>query len=398
MTAAAESFHFHQADERTERPLHERLAAELPMMGVLQRMAAESGQPPMRLARDFAALSFGPGKITFADYTRLRLHDEAYWAGADRRSIVGARRAHELAHRLNHRQDWHGVAGNKLAANAYLAAFGFPVIPHVALYAHELATPAKRLLRTREELRQFLTERAPYPLIGKPMEGGLGVTGLESYDIESGVLRTLEGRRLGVDDFVDRVRESYAGGYLFQPLLAPQAGVAKLVGRRLACVRLITLSTAMGPKLFRAVWKLPAGRNLADTTSLPGNLMAALDPRNGAVLRVIRGQGFELEDVTRHPDTGAGLLGAKIPGWEALKATALEAARLVAALPLIGWDIAPTASGPVILQMDVAPDLTATQLVERRGALDADLYEALAEQRQLAHERAELLKAEIAAL
>ena len=39
-----------------------------------------------------------------------------------------------------------------------------------------------------------------------------------------------------------------------------------------------------------------------------------------------------------------------IPEWEKVKEIALEAHRLLAGIPVIGWDIAVTDTGPVILE------------------------------------------------
>src|SRR5438045_1454802 len=99
---ALEAFSFPVAHARSSAVAHPRLSHDVPMIAVLQRMSGETGQPPMRLMRDFAGLSFGPGHISFSDYARLRLYDEEFWAGVDRRTVVGARRAHELARRINH--------------------------------------------------------------------------------------------------------------------------------------------------------------------------------------------------------------------------------------------------------------------------------------------------------
>ncbi len=385
MTALADSFHFRDDPDAAPRPSPPRLQADTPMIALLAAMSEESGVPPMRLARDFAGLSFGPGRVSFSDYVRFRLHDDTFWAG-DRRHVVGLRRARELAHQINFRTEHHGLAANKVACNAYLAAFGFPVIRSLAIYAHDLATPSHALLRGREELGQFLLQ-APYPLFGKPMESsqGLGATGLASCDVGSATLRTLEGRSVRLDAFIDTVRENHWTGYLFQRLVKPHPAVQALCGERLATVRLLTLAGDNGPRVARACWTLPAG-------------LAQLDMRTGAILRVTKGTGLGLRELSVHPDTGASLIGARVPGWEALKATAVEAARLMGGLAMIGWDIAPSPQGPVIVQMSAAPDLGLFQLADRVGLLEADFLDVLTSQRHAATEHADLIRAEVSRL
>src|ERR1700749_3081931 len=70
---------------------------ELPMAMALQAMAAATGTSPMKLMREYSGLAFGPGKVNFRDYTNLRLFDDAFYDGNDKRAVVGQRRNRDLA-------------------------------------------------------------------------------------------------------------------------------------------------------------------------------------------------------------------------------------------------------------------------------------------------------------
>ena len=81
-----------------------------------------------------------------------------------------------------------------------------------------------------------------------------------------------------------------------------------------------------------------------------------------------------------------------------MKQLALEGARLMRHVPLIGWDIAPAENGPIIVEMNETPDFFLVQFADRRGILD-DEFRAFMElqvKNRVAHERA--MKAEIAKL
>jgi hypothetical protein len=354
---------------------------EASMIATLARMAGQSGAPPSRLLGEFAGLSFGPGKLAFSDYARLRLYDEAFWAGVDKKSLVGARRAREIAETLNHGQDGGGLLANRLAANAYLEAFGFAVPATLAIFAHGVAAPGRALLRSRGELRQFLACDAPYPMFAAPMAGRSQAAGpLRGCDVGAGVLERLDGRLVALDDFIDEVSEH--GRFIFQRLIAPEASVAALVGPCLAQVRVVTLAGEQGPRILRACWRLPPGEARGGRGE--GELLAQLDLRSGAVLRVTRGFGPDLEEVTRHPQTGARLIGARVPGWDAVKATAIEAARALGPMAMIGWSIASSTAGPVILGLSATPDLVTHQLADRRGLLDLDFLAMMTARRHAA--------------
>ena len=116
-------------------------------------------------------------------------------------------------------------------------------------------------------------------------------------------------------------------------------------------------------------------------------MLAQLDPRTGRVLRLTDGVGPDLVEVRR-----AALPLAAFPEWEAMKAAAVEAARVLAPLGLIGWDIGAGAAGPVVLGLTATPDFAAHQLADRRGMLDAELADFLEARRRLAGAHAEQLK------
>jgi hypothetical protein len=193
----------------------------------------------------------------------------------------------------------------------------------------------------------------------------------------------VSGQSLPLAKFAADVNANYGQGYLLQRRVSPHAEVRAICGDRLATVRLLTTMTANAPKLIRACWKIPAGSHGADNFWRPGNLLAQLDLATGRVLRVIRGVGMTLEEVTHHPDTGTALIGRAVPNWTEVTRTALEAAKVLPDLKLIGWDIAPVDAGAVIVELNQTPDFILPQLADRRGIMDAAFKRFLAECEQL---------------
>ena len=352
--------------------------------GALLKMVAETKTSPLKIMRDYVGLAFGPGKVSFKDYTQLRLFDEAFWAGADRREVVGVHRNVELHQQINFRHEWWGLLDNKVAMASYLSAYGFPTIPALAVYAENLGTTATHVVRNAQELRRVLADESLYPMFGKPTEGlqSLGSVGLRRYSAQSQCLETIDGRVIALDAFVADITHHYAGGYLLQRFVTPHAAIRALCGDRLATIRIVTLNSGSGPKVFRACWKIPAGANVADNYWRSGNLLAQLDSAQGKVLRVLSGSGLGLTYHERHPDTGAAMIGFEIPQWSAIVATVTEGARLMQHVPLIGWDVTALDSGPLIVEMNGRPDLFLPQLADARGVLDAELVDFLAVQKR----------------
>jgi putative polysaccharide biosynthesis protein len=348
----------------------------------LSKMVAASKTSPLKLMRDYVGLAFGPGKISFKDYNQLRLFDSAFWAGVDRRTVAGQRHVVAIHQAINYRLDWWGLLENKIASYSYLSTYGFPVIPVLAVYSENLKTNGALVASNAQQLHRILTDEANYPMFGKPVEGlqSLGSIGLRRYLPPQKTIETQDGRLVPLDAFVDQLRTHYPTGYVLQKFLSPHAAIHALCGDRLATVRVVTLTTEAGPKVFRACWKIPAGANTADNYWRKGNLLAQIDIGQGKVLRVVSGSGLDLTQHDCHPDTKAPLIGFQIPHWQRMLDTVIEAARLMRHVPLIGWDVAALDEGPVIVEMNETPDFFLPQLADRRGILEPELMDFMAQQ------------------
>jgi hypothetical protein len=221
-------------------------------------------------------------------------------------------------------------------------------------------------------------------MFGKPVCGyqSIGSVSLDRYDATADRLIATTGLAISLDTFVSFVKEHSASGYMFQRRVSPHSAVRELCGDRLATVRLLTIMSRGEPKVLRACWKIPAGINVADNFWRPGNLLAELDLANGRVMRVIRASGQNYEEVTHHPDTGIPLRGIWVPNWQELNVLAIEGAKLLSDLPLIGWDVAPIDGGAIVVEPNMTPDLKLHQLADRRGMLDKTFRDFLAERKK----------------
>lgn len=356
----------------------------------LLKIVAASKTSPLKIMQDYVGLAVGPGKIAFSDYARLRLFDSAFWTGEDRRTVAGQQRSVAIYQAVNYRHDWWGMLENKVASYGYLSAYGFPVIPILALYCENMKSGGQNVVRDEHQLREFLINEANYPMFGKPAEGeqSLGSIRLQRYLSDEKNLETYDGQIVSLDAFIKEVRTHYQTGYVFQKLMSPHAAIRAVCGDRLATVRIITLTTEIGPKVFRACWKIPSGANMADNYWRTGNLLAKLDVAQGKVLRILSGLGLDLVELDHHPDTQAPLIGFQLPHWQRMIDTVIDAARLMQHVPLIGWDVAALDDGPVIVEMNQRPDFVMPQLADARGILQPELTDFLAvQQRRLAEDK-----------
>lgn len=75
-----------------------------------------------------------------------------------------------------------------------------------------------------------------------------------------------------------------------------------------------------------------------------------------------------------HPITGTQFEGCKIPMWNEVKEfvikAAEEASRVIPDIKIIGWDIAISENGPIIVEGNCYPDITFTQILSKKGRKD----------------------------
>jgi Sugar-transfer associated ATP-grasp len=372
--------------ERSEAVLTvQRTQADLSLPLLMRKVVAEHGKSFNQLFTDFAKLGFGPGKLSVEEYFDLRLFDDVALAGADKRQFVGLDVMRQLWDQVNFDQTWYGIMNDKLASATLLGAYGFPVIPVVAIYAPSLSLPKPPccVIDTAGALRAFMQEPANYPMFGKPADAlqSLGSMSFDGYDPATGVLTAVDGSDVALETFIADVTAHYQKGYLFQKRLLPHAAIRAICGNRLATVRIVTINPKTGPEILRTAWKIPAGANAADNFWRTGNLLGEIDIETGRIKRVVRGKGIDQVELQAHPDSGATIVNFQLPMWEQAKTLALEGMKVFPKMGMIGWDIAITDDGPVIVEPNETPDHMLPQIADRRGIMD-DRFRAYVAERK----------------
>ena len=333
------------------------------------RAATVAGKRFSGMMREILTLRRGPGQLTMAEYFYYRLWDSPLSLD-EKRQFVGKDAQHAM-HLACNDHGWHGVTQDKLLFHAAALGAGLP-LPKLLAVAHPTRSlPGVPGLRGAEAAASLLRDPALYPFFAKPIDGiySLGAINAERLDARGRVclvggadrpLAELAAEIVGADD-----------GMLIQERLTSDASIARRFGNRLCSVRLFVLLTEHGPRITRAVCKIPAPGNLADNFWRAGNMLAAVDLRNGAITRVVRGTGQETEVDFDHPETGQPMVGAEVPGWADVVALAERAALTFPGVRTQSWDVALTHRGPVLLEVNWGGDLNLAQLAYGRGILDA---------------------------
>jgi hypothetical protein len=95
-----------------------------------------------------------------------------------------------------------------------------------------------------------------------------------------------------------------------------------------------------------------------------GGYVAPVDLRSGEIKPLITLDEPPRRRVDRHPGTGEQVAGVTVPYWAEVCDLAREAASLHRYAPLVGWDVAITSEGPVLLEANARPSIVGLQLTE----------------------------------
>jgi hypothetical protein len=332
------------------------------------RAAMDAGRRIPALMREVMSLYRGPGQLTPHEYFYYRLWDTEIDLAAKRR-YVGKAVQMAMHHACNDIA-WGAVARDKLLSHAVITAAGLPT-PRLRAVVHpSRMTAGAAALTDHDAVLRFLRDPLAYPFFGKPIDGmfSLGVLCATAYDPGTDTVRMTDGLMLGAEDLAGQLVQHQAG-YLLQDILRPHPVLAALIGNRLCSIRFLVLLGAEELSISSAVCKIPAGSHIADNYWRQGNLLGAVDHHTGEIGRIVSGTALDLRVGTTHPDTGSCLSGTRITDWAAACGLVLRAAHIFPAIRNQSWDIAITAEGPMILEVNWGGDLNLHQLAHGQGIL-----------------------------
>jgi len=331
------------------------------------------------------------------EYHRFRMYAPDDEGAGARDGFIGHARRRKVNRALNQFAGGSGlVLDDKLLFPMLLERNAIPTTETVAVYHASKRPPCLTCLSDAESFAAFLRDPALYPLFGKPLSGSLslGTLSMERYDAETDRVELSTGESVAVGQMVEELVSEYGfAGYILQRRLSPHPDLATITGTSVGTVRLLTLNDGEQTRPYYAVWKIPKAGSPADNFWRDGHMIALVDVETGRVKRVQRGTGVAAEEITRLGEDGPELVGFQIPDWDALVETALRAAAIKGAMRVIGWDIAPTDKGPVIVEANGSPDHGLYQMVARRGVLRDGFLAAYERAVADAKERKRALKA-----
>jgi len=128
-------------------------------------------------------------------------------------------------------------------------------------------------------------------------------------------------------------------------------------------VRVVTMRDEQGPFLAFAVQRIGTAASTPTDNLNLGGLAAPIDRDTGVLGPAKRLEADRPATAHHHhPETGAAIAGAQVPGWDDLAGHALDLMEALPELRYVGWDLILREEGPLVLEGNSYPGVQVAQL------------------------------------
>jgi hypothetical protein len=274
---------------------------------------------------------------------------------------VSRRELTKLQERVNP-PSWADLLKNKGMFYRFCAANGVPVPALYALFFAEsggVLSDGRWLPAEVKAWAQYLCDELPETFVFKPARGSNG-DGVFIFQRSGPDFANADGRTYDMDALWRLMSsDTFKSGLIIQERLLNHEELARLTGSQfLQTVRACTFVDAAGcARLLHAHLKLTARDVAIDNfgVGLSGNLQSCIDPDSGVPQTTVRLRpcGSGLEPIVRHPETGIAFNEFVLPHWREFREVITRAAGRFLPVRAVGWDVAITPAGPVIVEGNI---------------------------------------------
>jgi hypothetical protein len=228
---------------------------------------------------------------------------------------------------------------NKYIQKHLLCGFGLPTPELLANVGKDYEVQSLEDLRTRLQAWK-------YDIVLKPISSA-GGTNVIALSWDNGHFFGYPGKRWAVDDIWKHINKHWDSGFLIERRVFNIGETAKMNPHCLNTFRIVMIRSLDGQWHIPVhLLKLGSGNMCVDNISR-GGIMVFLDDRGIATQAL--GNHFT-QNITHHPDSGMPIIGFQAEGFKEVLALAHEASRKFVMFGTIGWDIAFTPEGPMIIE------------------------------------------------
>lgn len=240
-------------------------------------------------------------------------------------------------------------------------------LTYATLKGYELAQPTM-LLRfdfdrfydetngpiSKQKVNEIINNSKAEKLFVKP-SFGLGGKGIIVFNKNNKEYLNEDNVKLTHDYLVKEVND---GSYIIQEGVVQGAEMNKLYPKAVNTYRLVTECINGESKLLFALLRMGRGGGQIDNAS-SGGMYIKVDPETGKMHDFAFSRNRN--KFYKHPDTDFIFKDAKFENWDEVKAFILVAAQKFRDIKYLGWDIACSENGPLIIEINNGPGINIVQ-------------------------------------
>lgn len=253
------------------------------------------------------------------------------------------------------------MLNNKLLFNRYYSAYGLP-LPRLYAFFHPDSgfTLDEDPMRNAEDFKNWLTRTGIKQFFIKPCGGKKGggviaVCDVKQADNGSYILTDPNDNTWKVEELAEKLSnqfsESSYPGYLIEEKIEQHPLLSQINSSSVNTCRLLTLvqpdNTITIPF---AAFRFGRMGNTVDSWS-NGGIAFQVNVETGELIRGSFHPDWGLtKNVSYHPDSRMKLRGLVVPGWNEIKDLVLKAAFVTPDIKSIGWDVAVSRKGVLLIE------------------------------------------------
>lgn len=315
--------------------------------------------------------------VTAQEYYMQALWDPALLA-REKREYLGAFGSLKWQ-TTNNDVSYEALMSDKLLFDVVLRNAGIPTVKTLAIYSKTAPSTYYPVIKDAKAFENWLQENGENifikPLRGINGKGTLSIGKRLNTSQPTWERLPLE-QPLSLDTIINHVRNPSDREFIIQKRLMPSAETAKFSTNVLQTLRVMTLRSNPGISLVAAAIKIASGNSEVDNLLQGKNLLAAVNLDNGrlgAAVEIVNGKPVWH---SIHPTSGTLIEGTYLNNIDEIKTLVMRAAENFPWFTSIGWDVALTEEGPLILEGNHWSDVILIQLAHQKGLLGWHQYRA----------------------
>lgn len=355
---------------------------------VHRNMVSSTGRGFWDLFRDqvFFLIS---NSVTAQDYYKFGFHLNSL-SKKEKRYYLGSYQDWRVFHSINNNMAACKVLDDKLKFSDVARNHSVMLPETLALVSTNSERGSESAVKTLGSREAFLAWIEGGPLenfVLKPLDGvkGIGVKSIGERLPDKAAWRELPGGQTATPESLWSFCEKFLKrtDILVQRRLRPHRVLEQILPDVLHTVRIVTY---VSEKVILVDAVLRVGRGQAPADNLAqGGLMVPINIATG-----VCGQPSMIVDGVPqaqdcHPLTGTRITGTQLPEWEAACDLAIRAAQIFKHNKSVGWDIAMTSEGLVLLEGNWRYDLGVNQVAHRKGILALSWSDVFVAERAYEH-------------